>query len=82
MSCSQEEKHLLRAMWVVTLGTIRLRDPEAAALAAAALMRPSPQTIVPLLELGRTRPWASAVHDVLVQIGIAAAADILGGDVG
>lgn len=78
MPIDRNEKLIALRMWGVAAGMVEYRDPEARAVSRAALERPCAETIWPLLEFGRGRPWLPCVLDALVQCGIAASAEILG----
>ncbi len=78
MSIDRNERLIALRMWGVAVGMVEYRDPEARAVSRAALERPCPETILPLLEFGRGRPWLPCVLDALVQCDIAASEDVLG----
>lgn len=67
-------------IYPVVVGLIERNDADCRALARAALDRPCPETIRPLLDAGRGRPWLPSLIDALAEVGIAAAEDVLGDD--
>lgn len=59
---------------------IRQGDEEDAEVALLALKARNSSACRALLARGRGRPWLPSVRDALVEVGIAAAGEILGGD--
>jgi hypothetical protein len=80
MVIDKDSRRLARHMYKVSVGLVEHLDTDARSLARAALDRPCPDTIRPLLDAGRGKPWLPSVMDALAQVGIAAAAEVLGGD--
>lgn len=78
MPAQDHDRRIARAMWPVAVGMIGWHDPDVRPLAWAALERPCAETITPLLHVSEGKQWRPLLVDVLMQIGIAAAHDILG----
>lgn len=77
MVIREQDKVIAVHMYVVAVGIIERNDGTVAALARQALDRPSPDTIRPLIDAGRGRPWLPMLTDAMAQVGIAAAEDVL-----
>nr|WP_295884377.1 hypothetical protein [uncultured Devosia sp.] len=73
------DRVVARRMYQVAVGMVAAReDVSIAEYAQDALDTPSPSTIRALLAVGRGREWLPSVVDALAEVGIAAAADVLG----
>jgi len=80
MVIREADLRIARASYRVAVGMIATRDPDAAALAQAALDHPLPITVRALLSAGDGKPWQPSLIDALAQIGIAAINEIMGDD--
>ena len=79
MVIDRDSQRLARHMYRVTVFLIERNDPSASEVARAALARPTKATIRGLRDAGRGKPWLPSVVDALVEVGVAAAEDVLGG---
>lgn len=64
----------------VALGLIARLDPDARALAQAALDTPNPVTLQALLDAGRTAEWRTMLLETLASAAVGAADEIYGGE--
>lgn len=78
MVIREQDRVLAAHMYRVAVGIIEKNDAGVRVLAAAALDRPSPDTIRRLVDAGRGRAWLPMLIDALAEVGIAAAEDVLG----
>jgi hypothetical protein len=77
MVIREQDRVLAVHMYRACVGIIERNDGAVRALAAAALDRPSPDTIRPLMDAGRGKPWLPSLIDALAQVGMAASEDVL-----
>lgn len=77
MVIREQDRTVARHIYTVAVGIIERNDGDARALARAALDRPAPDTIRPLIEAGRGRPWLPMLVDAMAEVGIAASEDVL-----
>ncbi|NMA97548.1 MAG: hypothetical protein GX970_05450 [Phyllobacteriaceae bacterium] len=79
MVIGDKDRRFARHLFRFVVGMVEMHDPEARALAQAALAAPCKTTIRALLASGRGKPWLPSIVDALAEVGVAAAEDVLGG---
>ena len=77
---SEVSRQIAIGVYRIALGqVVRLGDAAASEAAVEALRMPNPSTIRALLVAGHGTEWLPSIVDALAEVGIAAAADVLGG---